>query len=81
MSSLKCQVRITLSDITAQKAQAVKKALEPDNVDFPKNLSLEVKNIQDRLVFDFESKGDIKKLVGTVDEVIEHVQVALKVIE
>ena len=29
----------------------------------------------------FESKKNMKHLVGTVDEVLEHIQVALKVIE
>lgn len=79
--SLKCQVQVTLSNISKQKAQAVKTALEPDNVDFPENLSLEMKNIDNKLVFDFKSQGDMKKLISTVDEVMEHIQVALKVIQ
>lgn len=79
--SLKCQVQVTLNNIPKEKAETIKKALEPDNVDFPENLSLEMKNVDNNLVFDFQSKGDMKKLIGTVDEVLEHIQVALKVIE
>ncbi len=79
--SLKCQVQITLNDVPKQKAKAVRKALEPDNVNFPKNLSLEMKNVDNKLVFEFKSQGDMRKLIGTVDEVMEHIQVALKVIE
>jgi hypothetical protein len=79
--SLTCQVQIILNNISKKKAEAVKKALGPDNVNFPKGLSLYVENIDSKLVFNFESKESMKQLVGTVDEVLEHIQVALKVIE
>ncbi len=79
--SLTCQVQVTLNNISKKKAETVKKALEPDNVDFPKGLNLYVENIDNKLVFNFKSKKNMKQLVGTVDEVLEHIQVALKVIE
>jgi len=44
-------------------------------------LSLDVEKIDDNLIFNFESKENIKQLIGTIDEVLEHIQVALKVIE
>jgi hypothetical protein len=50
-------------------------------VDFPEGLSLYVENIDNKLVFNFESKKNMKHLIGTIDEVLEHIQVALKVIE
>jgi hypothetical protein len=59
----------------------VKKALEPDNIDFPKDLSLKIENLGDQLVVSFKNRGDTKKLISTVDEVLEHIQLALKVIE
>ncbi len=65
--SLTCQVQVILNNISGEKAETVKKALEPDNVNFPKGLSLYVENIDSK--------------VGTIDEVLEHIQVALKVIE
>jgi len=76
-----CQVQIALNNISKKKAETVKKSLEPDNVDFPEGLSLYVENIDNKLVFNFESRKNMKHLIGTVDEVIEHIQVALKVIE
>jgi len=79
--SLTCQVQIVLSNITKEKAETVKKALEPDNVDFPEGLSLNVENVDNKLVFNFESKKNMKQLIGTIDEVMDHIQVALKVIE
>lgn len=79
--SLTCQVQVILNNLSKEKAETVKKALEPDNVDFPEGLSLYIENIDNKLVFNFESKEGMKKLIGTIDEVLEHVQVALKVIE
>ncbi len=79
--SLTCQVKVVLNNISKEKAETVKKALEPDNVNFPEGLSLYVENIDNKLVFNFESKDNMKQLIGTIDEVLEHVQVALKVIE
>ena len=79
--SLTCQVQIVLNNISKEKAETVKKALETDNVNFPEGLSLYVENVDNKLVFNFESKKNMKHLAGTVDEVMEHIQVALKVIE
>jgi len=72
---------VILNNISEKKAETVKKALEPDNVNFPKGLSLDVENRDNKLVFNFESKENIKQLIGTIDEVLEHIQVALKVIK
>ncbi len=79
--SLTCQVQIILNNLSKERAQTVKKALDPDNVNFPKGLSLNVKNIDNKVVFNFENEDSMKKLIGTIDEVLAHVQVALKVIE
>ncbi len=79
--SLMCQVQVTLENISDKKAETVKNALEPDNVNFPENLTLELEKFDNKLVFNFQSQGDMKKLIATVDEVLEHVQLALKVIE
>ncbi|MDH3765510.1 MAG: KEOPS complex subunit Pcc1 [Nitrosopumilus sp.] len=79
--SLTCQVQVNLNNISKEKAETVKKALEPDNVDFPEGLSMYVENIDNKLVFNFESKKNMKQIIGTIDEVLEHIQVALRVIE
>ncbi len=79
--SLTCKVQVVLNNISPKKAETVKKALEPDNVNFPENLTLDVENIDNKLVFNFQSQGNMKKMIATIDEVLEHVQIALKVIE
>ncbi len=79
--SLRCKVQVNINNLSKEKAESIKKALEPDNVDFPENLTLQVENVDNKLVLIFQSHGNMKKLIATVDEVLEHVQIALKVIE
>lgn len=55
------------------------KTLEPDNVDFPKNLTFKIEKDGPRLVLTFEGKGNIQTLISTIDEVLEQTQVILKV--
>ncbi len=54
--SLTCKVQVTLNNITEKKAQTVRQALEPDNVNFPENLTLQVENIDNKLIFNFQSQ-------------------------
>jgi len=39
------KVQVTLNNISKKKAATIKKALEPDNVNFPNGLSLEINNV------------------------------------
>ena len=78
---LKCSVQVTLNNVSKRKATAIKNALEPDNVNFPKGLSFEIKTIDNKLVFNFQSIGDTSKLTATVDEVLEHVKLVSEIIE
>jgi len=79
--SLKCNVQVILYNLSKKKAAAIKNALEPDNVNFPNGLSLEIDNVDNKLVFNFQGIGDTKKLIATVDEVLEHVKLASEIIE
>ena len=75
------KVQVTFNNISKKKAIAIKKALQPDNVNFPNGLSLEINNTDNKLVFNFQGIGDTKKLIATVDEVLEHVKLASEVIK
>jgi hypothetical protein len=77
--SLECKVQVFLNNLTSQKAEAIRKALEPDNVNFPENLSLQIENVDNSLVFTFQGKGNIRNLISTIDEVLEQTQVVLRV--
>ena len=56
--SQKCNVEITINNISNEMAKAVEKSLEPDNVNFPKGLSMKVEKIDNKLVFNFSNSGN-----------------------
>jgi hypothetical protein len=60
---------------------AIMKALIPDNVNFPKGLSMEMFSQGNTLFLEFSSLIGIKTLLNTLDDVLEHTSIAKKVIE
>ncbi|MFM7796809.1 MAG: KEOPS complex subunit Pcc1 [Candidatus Nitrosotenuis sp.] len=78
---METSIKIKINNLTKKKAKTIMAALEPDNVDFPKGLSFEMENLDNALVFNFHSTGNMKTLTATIDEVLAHVSIALKVIE
>ena len=79
--SQKCKVEIVIENISDDKANAIEKSLEPDNVNFPDGLSMKVEKIDNKLVFSFSNSGNMRKLISTIDEVLEHANLALEVIK
>ena len=79
--SQNCKVEIIINNISDEKAKVVKKSLEPDNTDFPDGLSLKVEKIDNKLVFSFSNSDNMGKLISTIDEVLEHANLALEVIK
>jgi len=77
--SLECKVQVFLNNLTPQKSNSIQKALTPDNINFPENLSMKIENVNNSLVFTFQGKGNIRTLISTIDEVLEHAQVVLRV--
>jgi tRNA threonylcarbamoyladenosine modification (KEOPS) complex Pcc1 subunit len=79
--SQKCKIRINLNEISGKKASSIKKALEPDNINFPDGLALNIEQNGNCLILNFQNEGDMKKLISTIDEVLEHTNIALEVIK
>jgi len=77
--SLECKVQVFLNNLTPQKSDSIRKALTPDNINFPENLSMNIENVNNSLVFTFQGKGNIRTLISTIDERLEHAQVVLRV--
>jgi len=77
--SLECKVQVFLNNLTPQKSDSIRKALTPDNINFPENLFMKIENVNNSLVFTFQGKGNIRTLISTIDEVLEHAQVVLRV--
>ena len=79
--SLECKVQVFLNKLTEKKIETIRKSLEPDNVDFPYNLSFTIEDDKNSLIFTFEGKGNIQTLISTIDEVLEQTQIVLRVTE
>jgi len=79
--SQNCKVEIIINNISDEKARVVKNSLAPDNIDFPDGLLMKVEKIDNKLVFSFSNSGNIGKLISTIDEVLEHANLALEVIK
>jgi hypothetical protein len=77
---LSVAVDVSISFGSSKQAQAAVKALIPDNVNMPKGLSLQMFS-KGRDVF-VEIKGNgvpMATIINTLDEVLEHLSVAKKV--
>ena len=79
--SQNCKVEIIINNISDEKAQVVKNSLAPDNIYFPDGLLMKVEKIDNKLVFSFSNSGNMGKLISTIDEVLEHANLALEVIK
>ncbi len=77
--SLRCQIQLVIDDIPEREAMAIKQALEPDNIDFPKGQSCTIENIDNKLVLSINGRDNMNQLIGTVDEILAHIYVALGV--
>ena len=60
---------------------AIMKALIPDNINFPKGLSMQMfSKGNNTLLLEFFSNVEIETLLNTIDEVLDHISIAKKVI-
>ena len=76
---VKVHIEIRLSG--KSELRAITSALMPDNVNFPKGLSMKMSSRDNILVLEFLSKKGINTLLNTIDEVLEHISIARKVID
>jgi hypothetical protein len=62
------------------ETNAVMKALIPDNANFPNGLSMQLFSKDNTLFFEFFCNARIETLVNTIDEVLNDLSIAKKVI-
>jgi hypothetical protein len=66
---------------SSAQTKAVMKALIPDNINFPKGLSMKMFSRGSRLAIELTSKNIPTTIIlSTLDEILEHISVAKKVI-
>jgi hypothetical protein len=65
---------------SSAKAKAALKALIPDNVNFPKGLSMRIFSRGSTLAIEISGRNvPAATILNTIDEVLEHISVAQKV--
>lgn len=73
-------VQIEIAFSNGAQAKTVMNALIPDNVDFPKGLSMNIYPKGSMIEIYLMSKNvPITTVIGTLDELLEHISVAKKV--
>jgi hypothetical protein len=72
---------IELKFLKQSETEAILKAIIPDNINFPKGLSMDMQLKDDTSIFiKFSSNTEIGTLINTVDEVLQDISLAEKVI-
>ena len=71
-------LRLDLSD--GKKVESVMKALIPDNVKFPRGLSMEMDSEGSVLIVSLKSSRRMESLISTVEEVLEHISAMSRVL-
>jgi hypothetical protein len=78
---LNIAVRIEVPFSSSAEAKATVKALIPDNVNFPKGLSMKIFSRGSTLALELTGKNiPTATILSTLDEILEHISVAKKVI-
>ena len=73
-------ISISIPFSNAAESKAAVKALIPDNVNFPKGLSMEI--LANRSMLEIQligKKVSMAAVLGTLDEVLEHISISKKV--
>ncbi|HEY6667646.1 MAG TPA: KEOPS complex subunit Pcc1 [Candidatus Nitrosopolaris sp.] len=78
--SLEVTVFVEITFSRKSEMKAIMKALIPDNVNFPKGLSMDMSSKKNTLLIEFSCTTGLETLVNTIDEVLDHVLLAKKVI-
>jgi tRNA threonylcarbamoyladenosine modification (KEOPS) complex Pcc1 subunit len=73
-------VEVEIPFSSSSEAKAAVKALIPDNINFPKGLSMKMFSRGSTLVIELTGKNiSTATLLSTLDEILEHISVAKKV--
>lgn len=72
------QVKIILEYTDMEKAEAVAKAISPDNVKTPVGLTIKTIREEQKVVTDIYLEGKVTTLIATIDDLLENACTAEK---
>ena len=77
---LRVEVEVEIPFSSSAEANAAMNALIPDNINFPKGLSLKMFSRGSKLAIELTSKNiPTATVLNTLDEILEHISIAKKV--
>lgn len=79
-TNIKVNIEIELNFSEKSEINAIMKALIPDNVSFPDGLTMEMFSKDNILFLQFTSGSELGSLINTIDEVLDHISIAKRVI-
>jgi tRNA threonylcarbamoyladenosine modification (KEOPS) complex Pcc1 subunit len=69
-----------ISFASAREAKAIMDSLQPDNVNAPPGLTINLKAKKNNLLVEITSHMQIETFISTVDEVLEHISIGTAVL-
>ncbi len=64
-----------------KESETILKALIPDNVNIPEDLKIVMNNKRDSLIIKIKSNDNIETVTNTIDEILNHISLAKRVIK
>lgn len=78
---MKVKVEVSMIFRDTQTVDVVCKALEPDNISFPKGFSFDMESHGRHLNFKMAAEGDLSTFLSTLDDILESAQLSLNTLE
>ena len=72
-------MKLELQFSSPKERKSIMKALQPDNINFPHGLVLEMHDNDEHLEIEIES-SKIETVTNTIDEILQHISIAREVI-
>ncbi|MFC1752285.1 KEOPS complex subunit Pcc1 [Thermoproteota archaeon] len=72
---MKINVDLSINFQDKKILDSVFRSLEPDNIDFPKDITFKMNSLDTTLYFNIVSKNNILSLISTLNDVIESIQI------
>lgn len=78
MQQIRVIIRLALKK---ELADAIIKALMPDNINFPEGLSMDIDNDEKlKIIFTCDDPDKMSSMINITDEVLEHISIILNTI-
>jgi len=75
-SKIEISSTVEIECSTSKMADSIRTALQPDNLNFPKGLSIQMLSCDNKLIIKIDCISGMATFISTMDEILEHSQIA-----